>query len=264
MNTLSANSYGSARPLYLHNPSIQSLNIDQVNRLVIESKLQGEKRIPLHHVSRIVCLRSLEIHSNALMACLEHGVPLVVVDRHGEALGWCMGSRRKESTLKQLLQFALDDPQWCTYYEEWLSNQTLAVATQTLLMCSVPITPQARNNPRVALCNAHFVKHQQACSTHIDALGHLAHHELFARLAQESSDPTLLAWRRPGLNLIQELGGLISLHAHTDVHHATLLPDQTRLNAWSVRYYEKHATHWQQRIGHLMLNFEQFLRSHWL
>lgn len=208
-------------------------------------------------------MRTLDISSGALMACFEHGVPLVVVDKHGEALGWCMGSRRKESSLKQLLQFALDDPDWRKLYGNWLNNQKLAISSQTLLLCGVPSTPQARINPRAALCNAHFVKHQQACTAQVDALGQLAQHELFARLVDESSDPKLLAWHREGTNLIQDLGNIICLHAHTDVHHASHLPTEDQLTTWSVRYYERHASHWQQRIAQLVVSFEQFLRSHW-
>jgi hypothetical protein len=195
---------------------------------------------------------------------MKNGIPLAVVNPSGDTLGWCMGARRKETTLRQLLTHALDDPSWSTHYPVWLHQQRAAVAAQNLLLCSVPATAAARRNPRTALCNAHFVKHQRACAQPVDALAQLAQHELAAVLSTETGAPELLAWHRPGLNLIEDLGSVISLYAHTDLHHAPHLPEADKLSFWAIRYYERHAGHWQQRIGQLIYGFEQFLRCHWL
>lgn len=253
-----------ALPLYLHNGSALRLDLDPARRLRIERKDLPERRIPLHHVSRIVCSSSLDISSRVLMACMQSGIPLAVVGAKGETLGWCMGTRRKETSLRQLLLQALDDQAWPTHYGDWLAQQHAAIAAQTLLLCGVATTAAARNNPRSALCNAHRQKHQRACAHLVNALAHLAQHELAAKLAHESSDPSLLAWHRPGLNLMSDLGALLGLYAHTDLHHAPLLPEPEQITPWAVRHYERHAAHWQQRIGQLVFAFEQFLRAHWL
>jgi hypothetical protein len=254
----------NALPLYLHNGSALRLDLDAAQRLRIERQDLPERRIPLHHVSRIVCSSTLDISTRALMACMKNGIPVAVVDPKGTTLGWCLGTRRKESSLRQLLTHALDDQAWTSHYPDWLQQQHSAIAAQTLLLCGVANTRAARHNPRAALCNAHFIKHQQGCAQQIDALAQLALHELAAKLAQDTSAPELLAWHRPGLNLIEDLGRIIGLHAHTDLHHAPLLPEADHLTPWAIRNYEKHAAHWQQRIGQLMYSFEQFLRSHWL
>lgn len=254
----------NAQPLYLHNGSAQRLDLDAAQRLRIERKDLPERRIPLHHVSRIVCSSTLDISARALMACMKSGIPLAVVDPKGETLGWCLGARRKETSLRQLLTHALDDQAWPSHYADWLAQQHAATAAQALLLCGVPTTDAARHNPRAALCNAHFVKHRQGCAHAVDALALLAQHELAAQLAQATSAPELLAWHRPGLNLIEDLGRVIGLHAHTDLHHAPLLPEADKLTPWAIRHYERHTAHWQQRIGQLMYAFEQFLRSHWL
>jgi len=253
-----------ASPLYLQNGSAQRLDLDQHRRLCIERKDQPPRRIPLHHISRIVCSSTLDISPRALMACLQSGIPLCIMNPDGSTLGWCMGSRRKETTLRQLLTHALDDPLWASLYQPWLSLQTSAIAAQTLLLCGVPSTAAARRNPRAALCNAHTTKHQQACAHHVNALAMLAQHELAAHLAQETGEPPLLAWYQPGQNLLQDLGQVLALHAHTDLHHASQLPPPDQLTPWSIRHFERHSAHWQQRIAHLMHSFEQFLRSHWL
>ena len=88
--------------------------------------------------------------------------------------------------------------------------------------------------------------------------------ELAAALEREICDPALLAWKRPGHNLLQDLGLLAGLHAHIDLHHSPRLPEPGTERTWAMRLHEKHAAHWQQRIAHLLVAFEQFLRAHWL
>lgn len=253
-----------ARPLYLQNGSAQRLGLDHARRLCIERHNQPERRIPLHHISRIVCSSTLDISTDVLIACMQSGIPLSIIHTDGTTLGWCLGVRRKETTLRQLLTHALDDPAWPLHYDEWLHHQTAATAAHTLLLCGVATTASARLNPRAALCNAHFQKHHEPCAQHINALAQLAQHELAAILTQETGAPQLLAWYRPGLNLINELGNVLGLHAHTDLHHSRTLPKPEEIDAWAVRHYERHTAHWQQRLGHLLYEFEQFLRSHWL
>jgi hypothetical protein len=254
----------NARPLYLQGGSAQRLVLDASQRLRIQCKDQPERCIPLHHISRIICTSTLDISSAVLVACLQSGIPLSIMNKDGTTLGWCMGARRKETTLVQLLSHALDDPSWDALYPNWLQLQNMATAAQVLLLCGVPATASARKHPRTALCNAHFQKHQTGCADHVNALTQLAQHELAAHLGRETNAPQLLAWHRPGLNIIHDLGQVIGLHAHTDLHHSLHLPAPELLNAWAVKNYERHAPHWQQRIARLMHEFEQFLRSQWL
>lgn len=262
MNRLPHLSFG-VRPLYLQGGSARRLDIDASGRLCISCHEQPERKIPLHHVSRIICSSSLQITANALMACLQSGIPLSILNADGTTLGWCMGSRRKESTFGQLLAHALDDPLWPSLYADWLHSQHLAIAAQVLLMCGVPASASARQYPRVALCNAYFRQYHQRCAEHVDALATLAQHELAALLAREVNDPRHLAGYRPGHNFVEDLGELIGLFAHIDLHHASPLPEPARLGPWAVRRYEKHSVHWQQRFANLMHELEQFLREHW-
>lgn len=252
-----------ARPLYLQNGGARLIDLDASRRLRIECKGQADKYIPLHHVSRIVCSSTLEINCRVLIACMQSGIPLAVIDKRGQTLGWCMGSRRKESSLKQLLLHALDDPNWAELYSHWVSLQKIVIATHNLVLCGVPTTASARHDPRAALCNAHFQKHQQPCAKFLDISAEMAKQELGARLLQEVGAPELLAWYRPGLNLINDLGQLVGLYAHTDLHHCGRLPAEEQINTWAIRQHEKHAAYWQQRIAQMMLAFEQFLREHW-
>jgi len=253
-----------AVPLYLQNGSAERMDLDAAKRLRIERKDHPTRLIPLHQVSRIVCSDNLEISTRALMACMQSGVPVAIVDAKGKNLGWCIGTRRRETSMRELLVHALDDIEWDERYQNWWNLQWAALVSQTLLLCGVNSTPAARNAPRVALCNAHLIKHRVSGAEYVDALAVMAQNELAAKLAYEASDPQLLAWQRPGLNLIEDLGVLVGIHAHIDVQHAQSLPNSDNLTRWSVNMYEKHTSHWQQRIGQVMFSFEQFLRANWL
>jgi hypothetical protein len=254
----------SALPLYLCASNIERIDIDSSKRLVISRTGMSIRHIPLHHISRIVCNCNLEISGKVLFECLKSGIPVAIENLTGETIGWCMGARRKESTLQQLLVHALDDPEFLSKFEEWIDLQYLSNAVEVLILCGVSTTPVARQNPREALCNAHFLKHKQACGKAINTISRLALHEFAACLSNEINDPELIAWSRPGLNLIDELGRLLGLHAHTDIHHVRFLPTGPDYSQWSVPFYERHANHWQKRISNLMFDFEQFLRKGWL
>jgi len=253
-----------AAPLYLHTGSAQRIDLDSADRLRIERNNMPTRHIPLHQVSRMVCHESMDISAKALMACLQQAIPIAIVNSQNEAIGWCLGARRKESSTKQLLMHALDDPQWEAHFQLWRAQQQQAIAAQCLLLCGVQNTASARQQPRVALCNAHYLRHRAASAHLVDAVAALAQHELAANLSHLVGAPDLLAWYRPGLNLIVELGVLLGLYAHIDLHHAPKLPAPDKRQVWAVQHFEKHAAHWQARMGQLLFNFEQFLRTHWL
>jgi hypothetical protein len=127
----------------------------------------------------------------------------------------------------------------------------------------VPATAAARKQPRAALCNAHCLKHGMACAPWLDQIAQLAKLELAAVLHREVGSPELLAWYRPGLNLFEELGCLVGFHAHADIHHAAMSGATENVSHWSTRQYERCASLWQQRMAHILVAFEQFLRAHW-
>lgn len=252
----------SAIPLYLQSNST-TLALDAAERLRIQSRDKPERRLPLHLVSRIICTSATAIDGRVIITCMQRGIPIIITDKNGIALGWCLGWRRRESSLQQLLQHALDDPTWPEQYTHWYSNQQQAISAQVLLLCRQPLTSAALRNPRAALCNMHQRKHNQPCGKYTDALAHIAQHELAQNLAQTVSNPSLLAWSRPGLNLISDLGKLLALYTHLDLNHTSKIPPPAQKNTWAIRFYESHTAHWQQRIASLLFEFTQFLRTHW-
>lgn len=254
----------STHPLYLNQVDSASVDLDAADRVTIDMPGKPMRKIPLHLVSRIVCRISNSVGSRLLIECMDRGIPVSFVDKNGSPAGWCLGVRRVENTVAQLLRHALDDPAFMTLYADWLDNQHRCVSAQVMLECGLARQSAHLPSTRATLCNAHREKYQVPTGRHLNALSNLAGHEFAAVLAKEIGDPSLMAWTMPGYNLISDLSQILKWHAHSDVHHCGVLPYGTDLNLWATKLYEKKAGLWQLRICHLKWSFEQFLRQHWL
>ena len=92
----------------------------------------------------------------------------------------------------------------------------------------------------------------------------LARCDVAAALADAVGEASLLAFRRPGLNLIDTFAALVAIHAHTVINSASDLPATDQIARWATQSYEKHAGLFAQSTGALIGAFELFLREHWL
>ncbi len=257
----------SARPLYLNPSEAVVVSCDAGVALRVRGADSPSRRIPLAQLSRVVTNHHTRWDSQALLACMTHGIPVSFVDRHGKPIGWCFGQRRRETTLDHLLRAALDCPEWDRYYPSWLDNQRRAAAAQALILCGERASGEHLRSARCTrdvLCNAHTRKHGLAAGDTVTALAHLAAQESAAALSHAVAQSELLAWHRPGLNLIDDIGGIVCVYAHVAVHHARRLPAPEMLEKWAIKLYQADAELWAPRIGAIIGSFERFLREHWL
>ena len=257
----------SARPLYLNPSEEVVVSCDAEVALRVRSADSPARRIPLTQLSRVVANSRTRWDSQALLACMTRGIPVSFVDHHGKPIGWCFGQRRRETTLGNLLHLALDSPDWDQHYPCWLDNQRRAAAAHALVMCGERAAfdqLRSASSTRDVLCNAHTRKHGTATGDAVSAIAHLATQEFAASLDQAVVQSELLAWHRPGLNLIDDIGGIVGVYAHVGVHHARSLPAPGMLEKWAIKHYEGDAELWAPRIGGIIGNFERFLREHWL
>lgn len=254
----------SARPLYLQTSGDACVRLDSAVALRIEVDTRLAQRAPLSQISRVVSRTSVRWESDALVACMKRGIPVHFIDAAGKAQGFCFGARRVETTLAALLKNALDNEDWQHCYTEWKLNQHRARAAQALLLCQLPASDHNLKNVHNVLCNLHRTRHGEPAGVALGALQRLAHAEAAAVLDATVGDARLINWYRPGLCLINDFSGLIGLHAHTVVHHASVLPLPEQTARWAVLQYELHAALWASSAGALCGAFERFLREHWL
>ncbi|MFO1291830.1 MAG: hypothetical protein U1F07_02000 [Rubrivivax sp.] len=210
------------RPLYLDRGVPWQVRLDAGVALSVAAEGRARSLYPLRRLSRVVCGRNARWRTDALVACLEAGVPIVFHGAHDETVGWCFGARRRETTLAQLLREGLAEPDWPERFETWraaLQRREMRAALAQLRVCAAHHAPA---HVRALLCNRHRLRLGVPVGPWLRALTQAA-----AGLAAEAAqrmvgDPALLAFARPGLHLPQILAGLLEWRCHRLLHGASL------------------------------------------
>jgi hypothetical protein len=84
-------------------------------------------RFPLDRVSRIVASARVNWSADALHACLERAIPIVIVTEDGAPLGSIQPARVPASALACGLEELLDWPDWRDIYDCWLRAARMRV-----------------------------------------------------------------------------------------------------------------------------------------
>jgi hypothetical protein len=254
----------TARPFYLQPTQPARITLDTSVALRVHVSGQSGLRMPFAKLSRVVCNHHVQWESDALVACLQHGIPIAFLDARGRSVGWCFGARRRETTLANLLAHALAADDWTERFAPWLEGQHRARAAQALLLCGIVTSHAHLADVRNVLCNLHRARLGVPAGAVLGKLEALTRCDVAAALADAIGDTALLAWQRPGVNLIDAFAELVAIHAHTIIHSTYELPAADQAARWAAQHYEKHAGLFAQSTGALIGAFELFLREHWL
>jgi len=107
------------RPLYLRPRGKTRVDMDGP-ALRVRSAGRAEVRYPLYRVSRVVASPDVEWSARALRACLETGIPIVLVGENGAPLGSVFPASPHTSRLSEAIDELLDRPDWSEIYATWL------------------------------------------------------------------------------------------------------------------------------------------------
>lgn len=114
------------RPLYLCARLKARVDADGP-ALRVRSAGRAETRYPLYRVSRVIANTRVDWGAAALQACLESGIPIVIVAGSGEPLGSVQPARVSASRLSEDLEELLDRPDWREIYDNWLRTTRMRV-----------------------------------------------------------------------------------------------------------------------------------------
>lgn len=127
MNTALATGAGTrgaaqlAKPLYLLARDPVCVRVQGASLAACQGKrLLG--RYPLVRISRIVAARNVHWESEALAGCLAAGIPILVTDQRGNALGGCVPKVVRVSPLSALLDEFTADEAWEEAYDDFLRH----------------------------------------------------------------------------------------------------------------------------------------------
>jgi hypothetical protein len=123
---LAADARESRRPLFL-GPTLRAhVDVDGP-ALRVRAHGRAERRFPLDRVSRVVASTRINWSADALRACLEGAIPIVIVSEKGSPLGSLQPARMRPSRLAEALEELLDYPNWRDIYHCWLRAARMQV-----------------------------------------------------------------------------------------------------------------------------------------
>lgn len=252
------------RPLYLDPAVAWQVRLDAGVALNVSAQGRARSLYPLQRLARVVCGRQAQWRSDALLACLEAGVPIVFTDARQGTIGWCFGARRRETTLAALLREGLTQPAWPDRFESWLraaQRREILAALGRLSLGTQKLEP---THVRALLCNHHRQRVGLPAGPWLRALQSASAGLAAQACAQQIGDPELLAFARPGLHLPQVLATLLQWRAHALLHEWPLAALRStapaRLAAMAV---EARSALLQRGCGDLLGDLELTLRE-WL
>ena len=114
------------RPLYLCARLKARVDADGP-ALRVRSTGRAEARYPLYRVSRVIAGTRVDWSAAALQACLESGIPIVIVAGSGAPLGSVQPVCASASRLSDDIEELLDRPDWREIYDNWLRAARMRV-----------------------------------------------------------------------------------------------------------------------------------------
>lgn len=114
------------RPLYLGVRLKGRVDTDGP-ALRVRAAGRAEARFPLSRVSRVIASPRVDWGAGALRACMDNGVPIVIVGDDGEPLGSFHPAQPRATRLAEDIEEFVDRPDWREFYEVWLRAERMRV-----------------------------------------------------------------------------------------------------------------------------------------
>jgi hypothetical protein len=118
--------HDSRRPLFLGVRVRARVDADGP-ALLVRAAGRSETRYPLARVSRVIASPRVDWSAGALRACLETGIPIVIVGDNGAPLGSFHPAQARASRLSEGIEELLDRPDWRELYASWLRAARMRV-----------------------------------------------------------------------------------------------------------------------------------------
>jgi hypothetical protein len=256
------------RPLYLDAATAWQVKLDDGPALHLSAPGRARSLVPLSQLARVVSPASAQWHSDALLACLRAGVPVLFADHHGTTVGWCFGPRRRETTLAQLLRLVLEAPDGADILSQWhlaCGRREMLATLRALGIRGLPAHASLQaQDVRARLCNQHRQRLNRPVGPWLHALERAVQALAAQQVLDSVGDPALIGHAAPGWHLGVALAQLLQWRLHRLLHEH---PPNPALNAagsarWAAQTIETHAGQLATAAGAQMGWLEAHLRQH--
>ena len=195
------------RPLYL--VAEQRIAVDfAAPALRVAAAERAPTFHPLAQLSRVLSRGRVDWAGDALIACLEAGVPVLFVGDHGRLRGVLSLARSGPSGLDEYLRCAAQSPDWPEHYANWHRGQQRRVIAR---LCAALGWPEPDVRPAVVrqqLDRALERRWHRAAQHLLEPYVPLLRASVAAELAAAGIDPGMSAGTWGGVDLGRDLTGL--------------------------------------------------------
>jgi hypothetical protein len=221
--TLPAAVADSRRPLFL-GPALRGRVDADGPALRVRAARRAEARFPLDRVSRVIANAHMSWSAEALRACLERAIPIVIMQGDGSPLGSVQPARIRRAGLAAVLEELLDWPDWPDTYRCWLRAARMRVLADwrhARQLAGTPVDPLVYQE----LVKKHVYRAGAASPTQgMPQLWRAAVYALAIQTIERYGAPALL--RQPGgraADLRRDLSELLELRLRLEVSQEAAL-----------------------------------------
>jgi hypothetical protein len=252
------------RPLYLEGGQRVVVRLDDGVALRVQRDQRARSLYPLRRLSRVISGCGVEWSTEALVACLHAGVPVVFRDGRGQTVGWCFGKRRRETTLGELLRLGVGEADWDLRFGAWAAAVHRREIREALRCAGAGDAAAELRRSRTRLCNAHRDRLGAPCGELLRALTAAVSGLVAETLQREIGDPELIGFARPGLHLGSEFAGLLEWRLHRILlSMPTASVSVSEPGRFAAHCVEHHGTMLQRTLSGILGDLEIALRN-WL
>ena len=221
---------------------------------------QADGRYPLRRLSRVVASGHVDWRTNALLACMQGGVPVTFLDVDGRPFGSCLGHLLRPLALADRLRELLARPDWRELYGNWFA----ATERRQILRVLRRLRRNPRDLRRQAVQDMLLRGHLRVGTPTQVHRAHELLRGLLCGLVPEILDragltPLLAEARAHGLSLPGDLARLLEWELHFTIHRAARLPLDEHWRRACVAAFEADVPELRRRGALCMAALENWL-----
>lgn len=187
-------------------------------------------------------------------------------DTKGQTVGWCFGSRKRETTLANLLRVAVGESgflDWLSMWQEATARREILETFRVLQIHRLPSSEISRwPGVRSHLCNVHRIRLGVPVRDWLRCLESYSRALAAEEVGNYVGDPALVAFPVPGLHLGEVFADLMQWQLHQilglSLSERTLHESPSR---WAASAMEEHGAELRMTLGRLLGSLELVLRE---
>lgn len=205
------------KPLYVEGKSKTKIALDGPS-LEVLAEGSARRRFPLCRVSRLLAWGEVEWSHEALVACLDHGIPVTFLAGDGSARGFGVPACDPATRDNQRIEALLARSDWASVYGDWIRSQERREILHVLKLAGLRVSdlrPEAvREAVEEELSLVAPIGLCRRLKTKLEGFlaGRISEHVARAGLA-----PFVVVDRRPGFHLPRDAVRVLSWRLYGDV-----------------------------------------------